>query len=165
MEKPLNTIISIAVAGGLLLWPALCPAYDLTKDTDKDGWPDDYETMLGTSPTNHTSLPDSLADWDQDGLSNEDELRFRTDPTDPDSDDDFLSDEQEIRWKISDPNKKDTDVDGLSDFDEVLKGTNPRMPDTDGDGWLDSAELEADSDPIDPSSTPQSQEWEISPNE
>ena len=149
--------VSIAITWGIVLFVPLGRAESSREDTDKDGWPDRYEAMLGTDPRNHTSLPESLGDQDQDGLSNGEELIFGTDPTDPDSDDDHLSDEQEIRWKISSPNQKDTDNDGLSDFDEVLKGTNPRMPDTDADGWLDSAEINADSDPADPSSTPTSQ--------
>jgi hypothetical protein len=150
--------VSIAITWGLVLCVPPGRAENHREDTDKDGWPDEFEVLLGTDPGSHTSLPDSLGDRDQDGLSNEEERQFGTDPSDPDSDDDHLSDEQEIRWRISNPNLKDTDNDGLSDFEEVLNNTNPQMPDTDADGWLDSAEINADSDPADPSSTPTSKE-------
>jgi hypothetical protein len=85
--------VAIAITWGFVLCVPLGRAENPREDTDKDGWPDDFEVLLGTDPEIHTSLPESLGDRDQDGLSNEEELKFGTDPTDPDSDDDHLSDE------------------------------------------------------------------------
>jgi hypothetical protein len=99
-------------------------------------------------------MPDPSADPDLDGLVNEKEKYYGTDPTDPDTDNDNLSDYQEITWDKSDPLHADTDNDGLNDFYEILYGTNPRLPDSDGDGWLDKAEIDAGSDPNNYSSVP-----------
>ena len=123
-------------------------------DSDNDGWSDQYEKKLGTDPNDSKNIPDPTADSDSDGLTNEKERDWGTDPTDPDTDNDNLSDYQEITWKKSDPLDSDTDNDGLNDFNEILKGTNPRVPDSDGDGWLDKAEIDAESDPNNYSSTP-----------
>ena len=109
---------------------------------------------MGTDPKDSKNTPDPLADKDLDGLVNEKERDWGTDPTDPDTDNDNLSDYQEVTWKKSDPLDSDTDNDGLNDFNEVLKDTNPRVPDSDGDGWLDKAEIDAGSDPNNYSSTP-----------
>jgi ELWxxDGT repeat protein len=74
----------------------------------------------------------ALADGDQDGLDDQDEVAQGTDPDDADSDDD-----------------------GLSDGAEVLThGTDPLDADTDGDGYTDGEEIVGGSDPLDPESVP-----------
>jgi hypothetical protein len=123
-------------------------------DSDGDGWPDQYETKLGSDPQNEASIPIGLDDSDQDGLKNVEEMEAGTDPTDPDSDDDKLSDAQEVQWGLTNPWLIDTDYDGLSDFSEILNATDPSRPDTDGDGWLDGAEKSVGSDPLSQISTP-----------
>lgn len=125
-------------------------------DTDGDGWPDQYETKLGTDPGNAGSVPIALGDPDQDGLRNIEERDAGTDPMDPDSDNDRLSDAQEAHREDTDPWSTDTDKDGSSDYSEVLAGTDPSHPDSDGDGWLDGAEIDAGSDPLSQTSTPRS---------
>lgn len=61
---------------------------------------------------------------------------------------DGLDDEAENEFG-SDPNRPDTDNDGLSDFDEVVRHkTNPAAADTDGDGISDSEELRVGMDPL-----------------
>ena len=45
-------------------------------DTDEDGLPDDWETRFGTDP----EVPDRLADPDRDGMTNIEEYRTGTDP-------------------------------------------------------------------------------------
>jgi hypothetical protein len=72
-------------------------------DSDNDGWPDQFEEKLSADPKDSINTPDPLADNDLDGLVNEKERDWGTDPTDPDTDNDNLSDSQEIIWKISDP--------------------------------------------------------------
>lgn len=123
-------------------------------DSDNDGWTDQYEEQLGSDPKDSKNMPDPLGDNDLDGLVNEKERDWNTNPIDPDTDNDNLSDYQEVTWEASDPDNADTDNDGLNDFNEVLQGTNPRIPDSDGDGWLDKAEIDAGSDPNNHSSTP-----------
>jgi hypothetical protein len=93
-------------------------------------------------------------DSDGDGLPDEEEGEWGTDPFDPDTDDDGLSDGEEVyEWK-TDPLNPDTDWDGLSDgHDEVHKyRTNPLERDTDNGGVADGHEvIEDGTDPLDPS--------------
>lgn len=97
-------------------------------DSDGDGIPDDQEIALGLDPNNPA---DALADDDNDGLTNRQEL--------VDYGTDFRA--------------ADTDGDGLVDGREVLEvGTSPLLFDTDGDGLSDGLELRTGSNPLDPTS-------------
>lgn len=76
-----------------------------TKDSDRDGIPDYYETnglIIGTGSLIKTD-PNN-PDTDQDGILDGDEIKFEQD--------------KEYAVLISDPNKKDSDGDGISDADE-----------------------------------------------
>ena len=95
-----------------------------------------------------TTLP---ADSDQDGLSDEEELFYSTDPEDADSDDDGIIDGEEIALG-TDPNDSDTDSDGLMDGEERVFGTDPNAEDSDSDGVHDIHELANGTDPVDPDS-------------
>jgi serine/threonine protein kinase len=88
-------------------------------------------------------------DIDGDGLSNLAEVYVhKTDPNLADSDQDGLTDDQEIKLNLS-PINSDTDNDGLLDGAEVTLGSNPRIFDTDGDGLSDSLEVRAlNTDPL-----------------
>jgi hypothetical protein len=67
-----------------------------------------------------------------------------------DSDRDGLTDEEE-RLYGTDPLRVDSDNDGLTDRDEVkVFKTDPYNPDTDGDSFIDGAEVEAGYDPKGP---------------
>lgn len=83
-------------------------------------------------------------DDDDDGLSNDDEAFYGTDPNDPDSDDDGLFDGTEVDSAMGtgcpDPLDNDSDDDTLLDGDEVNLGTNPCSIDSDGDGVNDDAD-------------------------
>lgn len=58
-----------------------------------------------------------------------------------DSDNDGLTDEEEKNYQTN-PLALDTDTDGLSDYEEIkIYKTNPLLPDTDGDTYLDGAEV------------------------
>ena len=58
-----------------------------------------------------------------------------------DTDNDGLTDEEEKVYGTN-PAAIDTDNDGLSDYEEVkIYHTNPLLPDTDGDGHLDGVEV------------------------
>jgi Ca2+-binding RTX toxin-like protein len=71
------------------------------------------------------------ADTDGDGLTDPGEVKWFTDPADPDSDGDGLTDGLEAHGdggSLSDPFLADTDSDGFNDGDEVAAGTDPADP-------------------------------------
>lgn len=76
--------------------------------------------------TTTTSTPVITAvDTDGDGLTDEEEAKYGTDPKKADTDGDSLTDYEEIMiWK-TDPLNPDTDGDGFSDGVEVKNGFNP----------------------------------------
>lgn len=116
-------------------------------DSDGDGLTDDEEEFFGTDPL--------LADTDVDGLGDGDEVMFYdTDPLNYDTDVDGLSDGQEVNETGTNPLDDDSDIDGLSDGFEVLEfGTNALDFDTDDDLWSDGAELSIHgTDPLNPDS-------------
>lgn len=117
-------------------------------DTDGDGLTDAQEAELGTDP--------GVVDTDGDGIDDFTEVsEVGTDPTAVDTDGDGLSDGDELYIYATDPLIADTDEDGLSDGEELLTtNTDPFNPDTDGDGASDAAEIDAGTDPQDPTSTP-----------
>jgi hypothetical protein len=73
----------------------------------------------------------SSEDLDFDGLTNEEEKQYRTNPRKADSDNDGLFDRDEVMFYKTDPNDYDSDNDGYSDGQEVQSGYNPK-----GDGKL-----------------------------
>lgn len=115
-------------------------------DTDGDGISDfDEVTRIGTDPTlldtDNNGKLDGEEDFDQDGLTNLEELRYDTNPFSADSDNDDLMDGEEIHIYGTDPLLPDTDQDGLRDGAEPQLGFDPTKPDTDDNGILDSQEL------------------------
>ena len=94
-----------------------------------------------------------VVDTDGDGLNDDAEIEFGTDPNNPDSDGDGLNDGEEFDAG-TDPNNPDSDGDGLSDSDEIQQGTNPLLVDTDGDGFDDLFENTYNTDPEDSSDYP-----------
>jgi hypothetical protein len=75
--------------------------------------------------------PTSPKDTDQDGLTDEEEINFGTDPNNSDTDEDGLFDRDEVKIYKTDPLNPDTDGDGYSDGTEIKAGYNPN-----GDGRL-----------------------------
>ena len=75
----------------------------MNSDTDGDGLNDGYEVKWGLDPF---TKDDIKADPDNDGLSTEFESYIGTDPTNPDTDGDGFSDGEEVRWNTNplDPN-------------------------------------------------------------
>jgi len=123
-------------------------------DSDADGVPDIVEYRIGSSHL--------LADTDNDGLSDSEEINLLsglTSPVDADSDEDGISDADddidgdglsnlyEITEGI-DPRAIDTDADTLSDAEEIVLGTNPSFDDSDGDGLTDAFELQNGFSPL-----------------
>ncbi|MGH7494522.1 MAG: OmpA family protein [bacterium] len=105
------------------------------KDRDGDGLSDQAEKEYGTNPKS--------PDTDQDGLVDTDEvLIYHTNPLLSDSDNDRLSDLDEIMRFLTQPLTDDTDQDGLTDGEELLTHhTNPLKADTDNDRLSDGEEL------------------------
>jgi hypothetical protein len=95
-----------------------------------------------------------LIDSDDDGLSDDEELDYGTDPSSRDTDGDAIPDGDDVYLYGTDPNAFDTDGDGLGDGEEAYEwGSDPLNPDTDGDGSSDGDEiLYYGTDPVDSSS-------------
>ncbi|MDP9363227.1 MAG: thrombospondin type 3 repeat-containing protein [Chloroflexota bacterium] len=118
-------------------------------DTDGDGLGDEDEAVYGSDPLN--------ADFDADGLADGAEVnQYGTDPLNNDSDGDGLIDGDEANQYGSNPASTDGDGDGLVDQDELFThGTGPATFDTDGDGVPDGEEVSIyGTDPTDPASAP-----------
>jgi outer membrane protein OmpA-like peptidoglycan-associated protein len=104
-------------------------------DSDGDGLTDEQERQYGTDPND----PDTDGDGLKDG---EEVIQYHTDPLNPDTDGDGIPDGNEVFKFKTDPKKFDTDDDGLSDGEEIMKyNTDPLRADTDGDGLTDGDEV------------------------
>lgn len=97
----------------------------LPPDHDQDGLPDAW------AHAGQTTLPDPLADYDGDGLTNQQEVELGTDPWDIDSDDDGLRDLEESLRGGTSPVVTDSDGGGEADGAEVYAGLDPLFPDDD----------------------------------
>ena len=104
-------------------------------DRDGDGLTDEQERQYGTDPNN----PDADGDGLKDG---EEIIQYHTNPLNPDTDGDGIPDGNEVFKFKTDPKKFDTDDDGLSDGEEIMKyNTDPLRADTDSDGLTDGDEV------------------------
>ena len=88
----------------------------LDEDDDNDGMSDEYELENGLDPLN---AYDAGYDYDNDGLTNLEEMTLGTNPQ-----------------------SSDTDGDGLTDSQEITLGTNPALSDSDNDGVSDYEDAE-----------------------
>ena len=139
---PGNTLDYVEVSGGggaeIYKW------YDRTSATVRDGYI--LETSYATDP--------NVADVDDDGLNDSQELAAGTNPFLADTDDDGLTDGQEVNLTHTNPllkntdgidpddGEEDPDEDDLTNFQEVNQyGTDPLIADTDEDGINDRDEL------------------------
>ena len=107
------------------------------KDADSDGLNNYTEICVtGTDPnlvdTDGDGINDADEDYDEDGLTNANELRNGTDLTKADTDCDGLTDGEEVNTHYTDPTAPDTDGDSLSDGDEIVLGLDPLVAKTDG---------------------------------
>ncbi|OQY03964.1 MAG: hypothetical protein B6I25_07565 [Planctomycetales bacterium 4572_13] len=131
---------------------SFCKYNPTLKDTDNDGWEDGYEVQYELEYYGTYSSPwylaDMTADYDNDGLINEDEHFHGTDPVnDTDSDNDGLTDGDEANTHGTDPTDPDSDDDGLLDGDEITANTDPLDFDTDDDLLPDGWEVDNGLDP------------------
>ena len=106
-------------------------------DTDSDGLSDYIEVMLLdynplSDDTFNDGVRDGDRDFDNDKLTNIEEVSYMTDLTNIDTDYDTLSDYDEINVYNTNPLSVDTDEDLLSDPDELKLGLDPNNPRTDG---------------------------------
>lgn len=106
-------------------------------DTDGDGLSDSDEYyLLDTDPTkadtDGNGISDADEDFDEDGLTNGEEIDLGTSPLSPDTDNDGLSDYEELYVHGTDPLDSDTDKDKVTDGDEVILGLDPNNPATNG---------------------------------
>lgn len=107
-----------------------------------------YSSALSSNQV--ATLYDAFGDLDNDGIINQDEYIYRTNPNSSDTDGDGLSDQDEVFTHGTNPASTDTDGDGLSDFDELNDHlTDPKAWDSDGDGIDDGEEIENGTNPLD----------------
>ncbi len=109
--------------------------------------------------------PSGITDQDGDGLTDDFEKLFGTDPTKGDTDGDGLTDAYETSVSHTDPLAADTNHDGITDAAEVAQGKDPGHADipaaaraagfggmanldTDGDGLSDTYEQQIGTDPL-----------------
>ncbi|MBE7499890.1 MAG: Ig-like domain-containing protein [Verrucomicrobiales bacterium] len=111
-------------------------------DTDGDGLTDDFELANAMDPTradqNNNGIPDSLDDFDNDGLNNGEEMILGTNPRNPRTFNNVLD------------SQLDRDGDFLTDIRELALGTDWTRWDTDGDGWNDEIEIATGANPLRP---------------
>ena len=168
----------------IAIWGSDPTINDTDKDNLTDGWEIYYRINYGANlnpilnDTDNNTITDNLEDFDNDNLTNYDEMLYNTNPVNNDTDGDGLSDWEEINVTKTDPTNLDTDGDGMPDKYELDKGfnplnstdgsldndgdgltnaeeykhgTDPFKADTDGDGMNDGFEVEYDLDPNNPS--------------
>lgn len=111
------------------------------EDPDGDGLANDAEAYWGSNPNVWDTDRDSMGDGAE--VSN-----FGTSPTSTDSDNDALTDWAEIYSYGTDPIVADGDADFLDDQGEVLAGTDPRDADTDDDCLPDGTEVSIGTSPL-----------------
>lgn len=109
----------------------------------------------------------SKTDVDTDGLGQETETKFGTDPQEKDTDGDGISDTDEIVLFKTNPLAVDSDGDGLTDYRETfLYKSSPTKFDTDGDGYNDGLEIKTNHSPTSKSAkkvSPKIYEWTAQP--
>jgi len=96
-------------------------------DTDGDGLPDDWENLYGCMQTNTV---DNLADYEPDGLTNQQEYSAGTNPCLADTDSDGMPDGWEVNYSacvnpLVGDSLADWDGDGYTNLQEYQNGYNP----------------------------------------
>ncbi len=143
--------VFVALSGLILLTLVIWGAYSFfvskksTENTDNPTNNNTQNQPAENNPTNNNTQnqPEVILDDDSDGLSNAEETGLGSDPRLADTDDDGLSDKDEVRIHRTSPVNPDTDNDGLYDKVEIFTHqTNALDPDTDNDTYLDGVEVQ-----------------------
>ena len=121
-------------------------------DQDNDGLTDSLEAKLNTDPTKADTDGDGINDAIEVGEDTNDPKDIDLDgiidaldtEDNSDSDNDGLSDSQELKLK-SNPQLADSDNDGINDLEELGKNTNEPL-DSDNDGVLNIIDSDDDND-------------------
>lgn len=115
------------------------------RDFDDDELTNYDEVQLGTNRYDNDTDDDSLDDYSEVHI-------YGTNPTTIDSDGDGMPDPWEILYNLDPLNKSDAaqdpDFDLLSNLEEFLASTNPHNFDTDGDSISDGWEIANNFDPL-----------------
>ncbi|MCF6239491.1 MAG: hypothetical protein L3J79_11900, partial [Candidatus Marinimicrobia bacterium] len=134
-------------------------SFPVDPDSDADGLPDSWEQQIVDADAGDSinSVFDVLLgdDFDNDGLSNQQEYDLGLYPANADSDGDGLLDGAEVNTFSTSPLLADTDGDGLPDGWEVIYSFNPLVAgsdatdDPDSDGGTNLEEYQDGTDPKD----------------
>lgn len=119
-------VIGSLIGGGIWLYMWLDPLNTTETKTTINQTPININSEMVNSSAGVVS-PQNI-DSDRDGLTDETEDKYGTDPNDVDSDGDLLSDYNEIEVYKTKPLVTDTDGDGYIDGDEVSNGYDPNGP-------------------------------------
>ncbi len=138
-EEQLNHVSAVSTTAGVPPERFFWRVNITDNDFDNDGLTDAEEIILQTNPYHN--------DTDNDGIHDKAELLRALDPLNPDTDGDRLYDGQEDILTTH-PLNPDTDSDGIQDGDEIANGTNPLLADTDGDGLSDLTEKNLGTNPL-----------------
>lgn len=112
---------------GWTVWQASSSTVTPVQPTGQTQTPGVTPTPTQTPTTPVVTQPTTIPrDTDRDGLSDEDEAQYGTNPTLVDSDADGLTDRDEVSVFKTNPLLRDTDGDTFSDGDEVRNGYDPK---------------------------------------
>lgn len=129
-KKFIMVVALLSIVGaGFLLYLKLKPSGDDTAAPTKPQYSqEELEAQANSKKMAEELGVIAAADKDLDGISDVDEVKYKTSPTSSDTDNDGLLDKDEIFLYKTDPNNPDTDKDGFKDGYEARRGYNPNGP-------------------------------------
>ena len=105
------------------------PAVQLTNKALNTGTQEPVNTnQVPVVNENVNQAPSTPVDTDRDGLNDEEEGMYGTNPNEVDTDLDGLTDRDEVKVFKTDPNNADTDGDTYLDGEEIRGGYDPKGP-------------------------------------
>lgn len=147
-----SALFSINADTGVLTFKQ-APDYETPLDKDKNNQYElvieacDSEQMCSTQDLTLEVTNIKTDDADNDGLTEAEEEKHKTDPNKADTDNDGIDDNDEVNTTKTDPTKNDSDGDGVDDKAEI--GADLTQPlDSDKDGTIDALDDDDDNDGI-----------------